>query len=136
MLIESVEHEIGSALLEKLFGHKHVAIAPPVRRPGNIGLASMCVSDALAKLTAQRGHEVEVREVSQDLGRDSGEPVAENLTWRLREAAEGLQIGGCGDNKDETADFDVADNGARLSCDEREAFAALLGSIGKSKNSN
>lgn len=136
MLIESVEHEIGAALLQKLFAHKHVAIAPPVRRPGNIDLASMCVNDALAKLTAQRGHEVEVREVSQDLDRNDGEPVDENLTWRLREAAEGLQGGGGGDDADDTADFDVADNGAKLSRDERDAFAALLGSIGKAENSN
>jgi DNA primase len=137
MLIESIEREIGSALLEKLFEHKHVAIAPPVRRPGNIELASMCVNEALVKLTARRGHEVEVREVSQDLGRNDGEPVDENLTWRLKEAAEGLQGGG--DDADDTADFDVADNGAKLSRDERDTFAALLGSldsIGNSKNSN
>jgi DNA primase len=137
MLIESIEREIGSALLEKLFEHKHVAIAPPVRRPGNIELASTCVNEALVKLTARRGHEVEVREVSQDLGRNDGEPVDENLTWRLKEAAEGLQGGG--DDADDTADFDVADNGAKLSRDERDTFAALLGSldsIGNSKNSN
>ena len=52
----------------------------------------------------------------------------EGLTWRLGEAARNADRAQRSGQED-TAEYDIAENGAHISRDERSAFDALLGSI-------
>jgi len=70
--------------LESVFTLAHVRIAPPVRPDAPADLARTCLSDALARLDAERGVAAEVAEAIQDM---EG-LVDEGLTWRLQQAAE------------------------------------------------
>ncbi|MCF6445133.1 DNA primase [Nereida sp. MMG025] len=128
MLFETVEQDVGASVLEKLMGQPHVAITPPVRRPGDSELASLCLAEEFAKLAARRGHAREITEVMQDMA----DRADENLTWRLREAAEGLN-GAAAVDTDDSADYDVGPNGAKMKRDERSAFDQLIDQISYGK---
>ncbi|MCB2057269.1 MAG: hypothetical protein KDE30_05070 [Novosphingobium sp.] len=119
---------IGPAPLENLFALRHVAINPGVRHPGDREIARMTLTEELAKLQAQRGLEAEIAEATEDLPHVADEA----LTWRLQQAAEASDRALRSQNQDRT-EYDLAENGARISRDEREAFDALLNRIGHSK---
>jgi DNA primase len=82
-LREKLVDEAG-ADLEKLFALPHVQIAPPVRRPDDDDLASMCLAEELAKLEARRRAEAEIAEAVEDIDGLADE----GLTWRLGQAAD------------------------------------------------
>ena len=123
--LSAIEAELGTSALEKLLGQPHVAIAPPVRLPGNKDVASLCVAEALAKLDAKRGAAREISEAMEDL---SG-VADEGLTWRLSQAAEAVNAAGRIKGEDST-DYETGPNGAKMDKDERSAFDALLNQIG------
>ncbi|NNE53402.1 MAG: DNA primase [Sulfitobacter sp.] len=115
---------LGPHALENLLGQRHVAITPCIRNPGNTEMARQTVAEELAKLEAARGLDAEIAEAAQDL---SGVPD-EGVTWRLSEAAKAAdQAARLG--QEDKAEYDVGDNGARISKDERSALDALLGTI-------
>ncbi len=70
-------------LLETLMSERHVKIAPPVHSP-DPDLATNCVAEALAKLTARRSALREIEDGMEDM---TG-LVDEGLTWRLGQAAQ------------------------------------------------
>jgi DNA primase len=123
-----IGREMGEAALEKLFGIPHVALAPAVRRPGDEDVARMSIAEELAKLEAERGLSAEVDEAVEDLAGLSDEAV----TWRLGQAAEARHRALRSQNEDRT-EYDVGENGARISRSERERFDALLAQISYSK---
>ncbi|MHA7827824.1 MAG: DNA primase [Roseovarius sp.] len=118
----------GGEALEKLLGLPHVALAPAVRRPGDTDMARMTIAEELAKLEAERGLNAEVSEAAEDLAGVADEAV----TWRLGQAAEQRQRTLRSQSEDRT-EYDLADNGARISRDERERLDALLDRITFSK---
>ena len=120
----AVSDEIGLEPLEKLLNQSHVAIAPPLRRPGDMELARQAVSEALAKLEARRGHVREVEDAVEDL---TG-VADEGLTWRLSQAATALDRANRGSMED-TTEYELGSNGARIKREERSAFDALLDRI-------
>ncbi|EAQ24953.1 DNA primase [Roseovarius sp. 217] len=127
-LREQIEVEIGLGPLEKLMSLPHVALIPPVRHPGDEDLATMTLSEELAKLKAQRGWLAEVSEASQDIDGLADEA----LTWRLGQAAEARNRATRSQQEDR-AEYDLGENGARIKRDEKEQFNALLGKITFSK---
>ena len=84
-------------------------------------MAEMSVAEELAKLTARRGAARELNEALQDV---EG-LVDEGLTWRLSQAAEALEKSGRGQNED-TAEYDLGPNGARMKRDEKNALESLI----------
>ncbi len=80
----ALEAEIGADPLEKLFAHKHISIAPAIRRPEDRDTARQSLVEEIARLTALRGALREIADAREDLSGVSNE----GLTWRLREAAE------------------------------------------------
>jgi DNA primase len=120
----AIDSEIGPATLEKLFGERHVAVIPAIRRPGDHDKARLCVAEELAKLNARRGH---VREIA-DAVEDMAGLVDEGVTWRLGQAAHALDRAQRGDNEDRT-EYETGPNGARMKRDERSAFDQILDSI-------
>ncbi len=126
-----LEADLGADALEKLFLPRHVQIAPPLRRPGDIGVARMCLAEELAKLAARRGAAREISEAAEDIAAIADE----GLTWRLRQACEAVsravqrEEGG-----DDRADFVTGPNGVLLSREERDAFARLLAEIGHDRS--
>ncbi|TDA73930.1 hypothetical protein, partial [Halomonas marinisediminis] len=56
----------------------------------------------------------------------------EDLTWRLGQAAEAREAAGRISQTD-TTEYDIADNGARISRDERNALDNLLNGISFAK---
>lgn len=83
-LRRALEAEIGADPLEKLFAHKHITIAPAIRRPNDRETARLSLIEEIARLTALRGALAEIEDAAEDLTGVGNE----GLTWRLRQAAE------------------------------------------------
>lgn len=118
----NVEMALGPEMVENLLRQPHVAITPAVRKPGDMALARMTLTEELAKLKTVRGLSEEIAEAEEDLMSVADEA----MTWRLGQAAEarnkamqtGLDDEGGGE-------FAVGDNGAPIDKDERAALDAL-----------
>ncbi len=123
-----ISAELGDAALEKLKALPHVALAPPVRSPGDADIARQTIAEELAKIEAERGLTAELSDAAEDI-----EGVAdEAVTWRLQQAAEARNKA-IRSQQEDKAEYDLGDNGARINRGEREQFAALLDKIGFSK---
>ena len=123
--------ELGPQVLEKLLAQNHVAISPGIRRAGAAEIATQCLSEEFAKLAARRGHAREIEDAAEDLTGIADEGV----TWRLKQASAALNQAGEGD-KDDRAEYETGDNGARMKKDERSAFDALLDKIDFAKGAS
>ncbi|WP_089232059.1 DNA primase [Tropicimonas sediminicola] len=126
---ESIEaricERIGADALERLHSARHVTLAPSVRKPGDVELARLCLTEEFAKLAAMRGA---LREIEEAMAGFADAPEAWidhrlTLSARAREMASRNQEG-------DRADFDIAENGARIDRDERSDLEALLNAIG------
>lgn len=117
--------DIGEAPLENLMRQKHLTVIPSVRRAGDVALAQMCLAEEFAKLSARRGQPAEIKEGEEEI---TG-VTDENLTWRLARAAEAVDTTAKPEGKGDDADFDVAQNGAKLNKEERGSFSDLLSQI-------
>ena len=105
-----------------------MALAPPVRNPGDAEIARQTIAEELAKVEAERGLHAEISEAAEDI-----EGVAdEAVTWRLQQAAEARNRAVRSQQEDK-AEYDLGDNGARINRGEREQFHALLDKIATSK---
>jgi len=123
-----IEDAMGPEALDFLMSHPHVRIAPPVRRPGDLELARQTVSEELQKLTAEAGWQAELAEAEEDLQDASDEAV----TWRLGQAAEARNKA-LRSMQEDSAEYEVGDNGAPIDKDERAALDALMERIGFGK---
>jgi DNA primase len=129
LLHEKIEAQLGADTLERLFSRPHVALTPAVRRHGDAEAARMTVAEELAKLKAEAGWTAEMSEASEEIAGVADEAV----TWRLGQAAETRNRAQRSQQEDK-AEYEVGDNGARISRDERDAFEALLERIRYSKS--
>lgn len=119
-----IAEAMGPEALENLLTQRHVAVVPCIRKAGDVEKAYMTVAEELAKLETARGLHAEIAEAVEDL---SG-VADEGLTWRLSEAvrtAEKARRSG----QEDKAEYDVGENGARISREERSALDALLSTI-------
>ncbi|MEY8098240.1 DNA primase [Falsihalocynthiibacter sp. S25ZX9] len=122
---EAVFQSVGPEALENLLRPRHVQLAPGIRTPEKTDLASLCVAEELAKLTARRGAK---REVS-DAMRDMDGLVDEGVTWRLGQAAENRNRAERCEGED-SAEYDVGENGAQMVRSERSALDDILAATG------
>ena len=120
----AVAGTIGTGTLEMILSERHVALIPAVRRPGDTDGARACLAEELARLAARRGHAREVADAVQDV---EG-PADEGLTWRLAQAAVGVETKKNADSGQD-AEVVVADNGLALRKDEVERSRSLLDAI-------
>ena len=127
-LIEKIGDILGPETLENLHALGHVAISPCVRDPGNAELARMTLSDELAKLETRYGLIAEIADAEEDLSGVADEAV----TWRLAQAAEARSKAERSEHEDK-AEYDIADSGARISREERNALDSLLDEINSAK---
>ena len=123
-LREKIYDALGTVTLENMRSQRHVAITPCIRTPGNLEMTRMTVAEEIAKLEAARGLNAEIADALEDLtgGADEG------LTWRLSEAARNADRAQRSGQED-TAEYDIGENGAHISREERSALDALIGSI-------
>lgn len=128
-LRKAIEDEIGPAPLENLFQSRHIALAPTVRAPGDLEMASLCVAEELAKLASRKGIERELQDAREDI---EG-LVDEGLTWRLSQAAEARNRAVRSETEDKT-EYELADNGVSLSRDEKNRASKLFDEIRFSKS--
>ncbi len=124
-LAHAVQAELGEGALEKLLTTGHVRNAPALRRGDDAEIARMCLAEEFARLSALRGARRELAEALDDFD----DLADEGLTWRLRQAAEANERAGRSQTEDRT-EYDVAENGLRLSRQERGALDELLTRIG------
>ncbi len=115
---------LGPAALEKLFAARHVQVSAGFRHAGDPDVAEQSVKGELEKLFRARGVRSETREAEADIAGLADE----GITWRLRQAAEGFSSALRGLAEDKT-EFVVAENGVRMSKDERAASEALFSAI-------
>jgi DNA primase len=73
-----------------LFDRPHIATAPPVRNADDVELATQCLAEEFAKLTARRAALREIEEAAQDI---TG-LADEGLTWRLVQATQARDAAG------------------------------------------
>lgn len=123
-MLDVVEAALGPEALENLRSGRHVAVVPCIRAPGNAELARLTVAEELAKLAAQDGWQLEMKEAQEDLEARADEA----LTWRLAEAARVRAQAGRRRDEDD-ADYDIGPNGAPIDREERSAFDSLLSQI-------
>ncbi|MDQ7069975.1 MAG: DNA primase [Rhodobacterales bacterium] len=116
-----ISRQMGGHALESLFAMPHVILSPPVRAPGDCEIALLTVVEEITKLETERGLQSEIDEAIEDMAGLAGEAT----TWRLAQAAKAHDSAQSGEQDDKT-EFEVADNGARISREERSAFDALL----------
>jgi len=121
----AISAELGPGPIEKLMSLRHVQISPPLLDREDAEKAALCLAEEMAKLAAERGVLREVADAMQDMAG----LVDEGLTWRLSQAADARNQAGRGASED-TEEYDVGPNGARISRDERSAFDQLLDQIG------
>ena len=125
---EKIEALCGAPALEKLMSPRHVRISPAMRADATADIAAMSVAEELAKLSARRGARREIEDAMRDI-----EGLAdEGLTWRLAQVAEAL-TGSDQKGQEDTTEYDLGPNGARLRRDEKSEFDALIGRIDYSK---
>jgi len=129
-LRDRIAEAAGPEPLENLYRLRHVAISPCVRKPGDTDLARMTLAEELAKLEARRGLYAEVAEAEEELTGLADEAV----TWRLGQAAEARERAMRSSSSEDKAEFDLAENGARINREERSAFDDLLNRISYSKS--
>ncbi len=118
----NIEMALGPETVENLLRQPHVAITPAVRKPGDMALARMTLTEELAKLKTVRGLSEEIAEAEEDLMGVADEA----MTWRLGQAAEArnnAMLSGL--DEDGAGDFAVGENGAPIDKDERAALDAL-----------
>ncbi|NOE26395.1 DNA primase [Ruegeria sp. HKCCD6157] len=115
---------MGPDALENLLTLRHVAVIPCVSKPGDVEKAEMTLAEELAKIKALRGLDAEIAEAAEELS----DLPDEALTYRLAQAAEERNRTSRSQNEDRAV-FDIADNGARINRDEKDAFAAIMSGI-------
>ncbi|WP_170441887.1 DNA primase [Ruegeria arenilitoris] len=123
-LKEHIVQSLGPAPLENLLALRHVAVIPCVHKPGDVEKAQMTLAEELAKIKALRGLDAEIAEAEEELS----DLADEALTFRLAQAAEERNRASRSQNEDR-AIFDIADNGARINRDEKDAFQAIMSGI-------
>lgn len=119
-----ISDALGPEALENLLSQRHVAIEPCIRSPGDVEKARMTVADYLEKSQSARSLDAEIQDAVDDLDG----VVDERLTWRVSEAVRAVEQARRSGQEDK-AEYDVADNGAVLSRDERRRLNDLLGQI-------
>ncbi|WP_380054226.1 DNA primase [Falsihalocynthiibacter sp. SS001] len=122
---EEVFNAVGPDALENLLRPRHVQLAPGIRNPDKSDLAELCVAEEMAKLLARRGAQREVSEAIRDLEGHAGEDV----TFRLSQAAETRNRAERSEGED-SAEYDVGENGAPMVRSERSALDAVLAKTG------
>ncbi|MBL4769025.1 MAG: DNA primase, partial [Rhodobacteraceae bacterium] len=127
-LADKISDILGPETLENLHALGHVAISPCVRDPGNVEVARMTLSDELTKLETRRGLKAEIADAAEDM---SG-VADEAMTWRLGQAAEARTKAERSEHED-TAEYDIADSGARISRKDKSAWEAVLEQINSAK---
>ncbi len=121
---EQIELNLPPGALEKLLALRHVAITPAIQPDADPDMVAQTLEEELAKHMARRGLKQEIEEAAEDMGRVADE----GLTWRLSQAAAARAKAEAGDREDKT-EYDVGDNGALISRDEKGAFDELLDQI-------
>jgi DNA primase len=124
----AINDHLGPDALENLLSQRHVAITPCIRKPGDVEITTMTIAEELAKLTALRGLQDEVRDATDDLGGEADE----GLTWRLAEAAKAADRAQRAGQEDK-AEYVIADNGARLDREQVAKSRSLFDQIDFSK---
>lgn len=123
-----IARDLGADALENLISQSHVAIVPCIRTPKNAEMVRMTVAEELAKLHAARGLDAEIAEASEDMDGLADE----GITWRLSEASKAAH-NALRSGQEDRAEYEIGENGARISRDERNALDALLASIKSQK---
>jgi DNA primase len=127
-LREQIEQSLGPQALENLFALRHVAISPCLRKPGDMEIARLTLSEEFAKLEARYGLNSEIAEATEDLS----SLADETLTWRVGQAAEARNRAVRSENEDR-AQYDIADNGARMNREERDELDRIMSTINFAK---
>ncbi len=123
-LQDHIAETLGPEALENLLALRHVAVIPCVHKPGDVEKAEMTLAEELAKIKALRGLDAEIAEAAEELS----DLADEALTYRLAQAAEERNRTSRSQNEDRAV-FDIADNGARINRDEKDAFKAITSGI-------
>jgi len=125
---ELVQKKLGDAALEKLLQQSHLSIVPALRKAGDQELARLTLQEELAKMATERGLRAELNEFTST----NPDELDDVMFYRLGQAADARNRATRPDQED-TAHYDLGENGARINRDERDKLDALLKTISYSK---
>ncbi|MEP2640573.1 DNA primase [Roseobacter sp.] len=115
---------MGPYALENILMQRHVSLVPCIRNPDDLENAKLTVADNLQRLDTAHRLDAGTREFEEDIFSDE----TESGTWSVVEAAKAVDQA-LRSGQEDNAEYDVADNGAVLSRDERRRLDDLLGQI-------
>lgn len=119
--IEILQDALGSHVVETILNDRFVKIHPLIRKRYEDDIVLHELAENIARVTADRAARRELAEAEEEIYGVG----TEALTWRLGQLVAARDDAVKGDTED-TAEYDLGDNGARINRDERDAFAALL----------
>ncbi|MBE3637821.1 DNA primase [Mangrovicoccus algicola] len=119
--LDAIRDAAGPGTVDSVLISPHVRVTPVFKHRGNLEVAVSTLAESLAKLQSERGLRLEIEEAAEEIGQGR----AEYVTYRLAQAAEARNRAERAHMEKDSA-FDVAENGARLDRDERDAFRRLL----------
>ena len=112
---------VGQKTVDTVMVSPHVRVTPVFKHRDKPEVAVSTLAESLAKLQSERGLRLEIEEAAEEIGQGQGEYV----TFRLAQAAEARNRAERA-HMEKDAAFDIAENGARVDRDERDAFRRLL----------
>ncbi|WP_138464983.1 DNA primase [Poseidonocella sp. HB161398] len=119
--LDTIRESAGHNTVDSVLVSPHVRVTPVFKHRGNLEVAVSTLAESLAKLQSERGLRLEIEEAAEEIGQGQNEYV----TYRLAQAAEARNRAERAHMEKDSA-FDIAENGARLDRDERDAFRRLL----------
>ncbi|MBJ3761822.1 DNA primase [Maribius pontilimi] len=125
----AIARDAPSGALEKLQSAGHLRVVPALK-VNDPDLAAVCLGEELAKMLAAQGAAREIAEAMEDFAQET----SESLTWRLGQVAFARDQAQSGQAED-TAEYEEAPNGVKMSRAERNALDGLLDKIGLSGHS-
>ena len=123
-----ISQNLGQEALETLFAQGHLNVVPALRKVGDLEIARLTLQEELAKMATDRGLRAELDEFSAI----SADELDDVMFYRLGQAADARNRATRPDQED-TAHYDLGENGARINREERDKLDALLKTISYSK---
>lgn len=132
-LIAQIKEQFDAGAIDLLFADPHIRLCAAVRQPEDKIRARTALDEELAKLAADRGLELELKDAVEDFshGDDDGHDAT---LWRLGQAALAKQRAVRNAQVDRS-EYDIADNGAKVDRKQRETLKDMVAKYTQGKTS-
>lgn len=132
-LIAQVKQQFDPRAIDLLFADPHIRLCAAVRQPDDMIRAQTALDEELAKLAADRGLELELKDAVEDFSQGDDE-VHDATLWRLGQAALAKHRAVRNAQVDRS-EYEIAENGAKVDRKQREALKEMIAKYTQGKTS-